>query len=342
MISNPLTALRVLLLLTGSLLACSVPTSFAQTGAQPAAATSSAASVFPSKPIRIIVGFTAGGPTDRVAREVAAKLQEAWGQPVSIDNKPGAGSRIAFEALSRSEPDGHTLLVSGIQTATNQVLYKKLGYDVLRDFAPVTQLTSTVLVLVVNPALPPRDLSAFVAWAKAREQPLSYATSGVASAPHFAGALFEQTAHVTTTHIPFSGAAQAQTAVVGGQVDSAFVSPLSAMTLIQDGKLRALAVTGDRRFAVIPNVPTMAEAGMPAFEVSSWQGMVAPGGTPAPVLQKLHQEIARILALPDVRARLHAVAAEPVGSSPAEFRRYIESEIRKWQRVANRANISVD
>ena len=342
MISNPLTALRVLLLLTGSLLACSVPTSFAQTGAQFAAATSSAASVFPSKPIRIIVGFTAGGPTDRVAREVAAKLQEAWGQPVSIDNKPGAGSRIAFEALSRSEPDGHTLLVSGIQTATNQVLYKKLGYDVLRDFAPVTQLTSTVLVLVVNPALPPRDLSTLVAWAKSRAQPLSYATSGVASAPHFAGALFEQTAHVATTHIPFSGAAQAQTAVVGGQVESAFVSPLSAMTLIQDGKLRALAVTGDRRFAVIPNVPTMAEAGMPAFEVSSWQGMIAPGGTPAPVLQKLHQEIARILALPDVRARLQAVAAEPVGSSPAEFRRYIESEIRKWQRVANRANISVD
>ena len=342
MISNPLTALRVLLLLTGSLLACSVPTSFAQTGAQPAAATSSAASVFPSKPIRIIVGFTAGGPTDRVAREVAAKLQEAWGQPVSIDNKPGAGSRIAFEALSRSEPDGHTLLVSGIQTATNQVLYKKLGYDVLRDFAPVTQLTSTVLVLVVNPALPPRDLSTLVAWAKSRAQPLSYATSGVASAPHFAGALFEQTAHVATTHIPFSGAAQAQTAVVGGQVESAFVSPLSAMTLIQDGKLRALAVTGDRRFAVIPNVPTMAEAGMPAFEVSSWQGMVAPGGTPAPVLQKLHQEIARVLALPDVRARLHAVAAEPVGSSPAEFRRYIESEIRKWQRVADRAQISVD
>ena len=342
MISNPLTALRVLLLLTGSLLACSVPTSFAQTGAQFAAATSSAASVFPSKPIRIIVGFTAGGPTDRVAREVAAKLQEAWGQPVSIDNKPGAGSRIAFEALSRSEPDGHTLLVSGIQTATNQVLYKKLGYDVLRDFAPVTQLTSTVLVLVVNPALPPRDLSTLVAWAKSRAQPLSYATSGVASAPHFAGALFEQTAHVATTHIPFSGAAQAQTAVVGGQVESAFVSPLSAMTLIQDGKLRALAVTGDRRFAVIPNVPTMAEAGMPAFEISSWQGMIAPGGTPAPVLQKLHQEIARILALPDVRARLQAVAAEPVGSSPAEFRRYIESEIRKWQRVANRANISVD
>lgn len=342
MISNPLIALRVLLLLTGSLLACSLPTSFAQTGAQPAAATSSAASVFPSKPIRIIVGFTAGGPTDRVAREVAAKLQEAWGQPVSVENKPGAGSRIAFELLSRSEPDGHTLLVSGIQTATNQVLYKKLGYDVLRDFAPVTQLTSTVLVLVVNPALPPRDLSTLVAWAKSRAQPLSYATSGVASAPHFAGALFEQTAHVATTHIPFSGAAQAQTAVVGGQVESAFVSPLSAMTLIQDGKLHALAVTGDRRFAVIPNVPTMAEAGMPAFEVSSWQGMIAPGGTPAPVLQKLHQEIARILALPDVRARLHAVAAEPVGSSPAEFRRYIESEIRKWQRVANRANISVD
>ncbi len=322
------------------MLALSSPASLAQTGGQ--SATASAASTFPSKPIRIIVGFTPGGPTDRVAREVAVKLQEAWGQSVTVENKPGAGSRIAFELLSRSEPDGHTLLVSGIQTATNQVLYKKLGYDVLRDFEPVTQLTASVLILVVNPSLPPRNLSALVTWAKSRAQPLSYATSGVASAPHFAGALFEQTAQIATTHIPFSGASPAQTAVVAGQVESAFVSPMSALTLIQDGKLRALAVTGNRRFGMMPDVPTMAEAGMPAFEVSSWQGMVAPGGTPAPVLQKLHQEIARILALPDVRARLQAVAAEPVGSSPADFRRYIESEIRKWQRVADRAQISVD
>ncbi len=322
------------------MLALSSPASLAQPSGQ--AASASAASTFPSKPIRIIVGFTPGGPTDRVAREVAVKLQEAWGQSVTVENKPGAGSRIAFELLSRSDPDGHTLLVSGIQTATNQVLYKKLGYDVLRDFEPVTQLTASVLILVVNPSLPARNLSTLVTWAKLRAQPLSYATSGVASAPHFAGALFEQTAQITTTHIPFSGAAPAQTAVVAGQVESAFVSPMSALTLIQDGKLRALAVTGNRRFGMMPDVPTMAEAGTPAFEVSSWQGMVAPGGTPAPVLQKLHQEIARILALPDVRARLQAVAAEPVGSSPAEFRRYIESEIRKWQRVADRAQISVD
>ena len=340
MISNLFVSLRAITLFVGSILALSSPASLAQTGGH--AASASAASTFPSKPIRIIVGFTPGGPTDRVAREVAVKLQESWGQPVTVENKPGAGSRIAFELLSRRDPDGHTLLVSGIQTATNQVLYKKLGYDVLRDFEPVTQLTSSVLILVVNPSLPPRNLNALVTWAKSRAQPLSYATSGVASAPHFAGALFEQTAQIATTHIPFSGAAPAQTAVVAGQVESAFVSPMSALTLIQDGKLRALAVTGNRRFGMIPDVPTMAEAGMPAFEVSSWQGMVAPGGTPAPVLQKLHREIARILALPDVRARLQAVAAEPVGSSPAEFRRYIESEIRKWQRVADRAQISVD
>ena len=311
------------------------------TAAGPAQAQDAAAG-YPSRPIRIVVGFAPGGPTDQVAREIGHRLQQAWGQPVIVENKPGASSRIAFEHVARAEPDGYTLLLGAVQTATNMAVFRRLGYDTLRDFAPVTQLTSAVLALTVSPSLTARSVADLVALAKARPGELSYATFGVASSAHFASALFEQRAGIRLTHVPYNGAAPAQTAIAGGQVDMGFMSALSAMPLMQSGKLRALAVTSERRLAQLPDVPTMAEAGFPSFEVSSWQGLLAPAGTPPAIVSKLQLEIARILALPEVRERFAAVAAEPVASTPAQFRAHIESEIARWSAVARRADLSLD
>jgi tripartite-type tricarboxylate transporter receptor subunit TctC len=301
-----------------------------------------AAAAYPSKPIRIVVGFAPGGPTDLLAREMARKLQEAWGQPVVVDNRPGASSRLAFEQVARAEPDGYTLLVGSVQTATNMSVYRHLGYDTLRDFAPVTQLTATVLVLATSPALDVRSVQDLVALAKSRPGTLTYASFGVASSAHFAVAMLEQRAGIRMTHVPYNGAAPAQLAIAGGQVDAGFMSALSAMPMLRSGKLKALAVTAERRLPQLPDVPTMAEAGFAGFDVSSWQGLLAPARTPPVIVDKLHRELVRILALPDVRERLLALAAEPVGSSPAEFRVYIRSEIDRWAIVAHAAGIALD
>ena len=307
-----------------------------------AATAQDAAANYPSRPIRIVVGFSPGGPTDQVAREIGHRLHEAWGQPVIVENKPGAGSRIAFEQVARAEPDGYTLLLGAVQTATNMAVYRNLNYDTLRDFAPVTQLTSAVLALTVSPALKAGSVADLVALARARPGELTYATFGVASSAHFAAALFEQRAGIRLTHVPYNGAAPAQTAIAGGQVDMGFMSALSAMPLMQSGRLRALAVTSEKRLAQLPDVPTMVEAGFPAFEVSSWQGLLAPAATPPAIVAKLQREIARILALPAVRERFAAVAAEPVGSTPEQFRAYIEAEIARWAAVARRAELVLD
>jgi len=300
------------------------------------------ADAYPARPIRIVVGFAPGGPTDQIAREIGHHLQQTWGQPVLVDNRPGAGSRIAFEHVARAEPDGYTLLLGAVQTATNMAVYRRLNYDTLRDFAPVTQLTSTVLALTVSPSLKVDSIADLVALARSRPGELTYATFGVASSAHFAGALLEQSAGIRLTHVPYNGAAPAQTAIAGGQVDLGFMSALSAMPLMQSGRLRAIAVTANKRLAQLPDVPTMAEAGLPAFEVSSWQGLLAPAGTPPAIVLKLHQEIARILALPEVREHFAAVAAEPVASTPAQFRAHIVSEIARWTEVAKRAGLVLE
>lgn len=308
----------------------------------PLAAGQDVASAYPSRPIRIIVGFTPGGPTDRVAREIAQRLNDAWGQAVIVENKPGASSRLAFEHVARAEADGYTLLLGALQTATNMAVHRRLSYDTLRDFAPITQLTSTVLALTVAPSLDLRSVGELVSRAKSGPGTLSYATFGVASSAHFAGTLLEQRAGIQMTHVPYNGAAPAQQAIVSGQVDMGFMSALSAMPLMQSGKLKALAVASDKRLPQLPDVPTMAEAGFPGFEVSSWQGLLAPAGTPPAIVTKLQRELARILSLPEVRERLVAVAAEPVGSSPAEFRAYIQAEINKWAAVAKNADMMID
>lgn len=299
-------------------------------------------STFPNRSVRIVVGFAPGGPTDRVTRELAAKLQEAWPHPVIVDNKPGAGGRIAFEIVSKAAPDGHTLVVSGVQAATLMVAYKNPGFDTLRDFEPLSQLTSSLLVLAVNPATGVRSVTELIERAKVSGKSLTFSTSGVASSPHFAAELLSQVADISVTHVPYSGAAGAQNALVSGHVDFAFVSPLSSLALLRDGKLRALAVTGTSRARVLPDVPTMIELGHADFEVNSWQAILAPAGTPSATLAKLHRGIATAFSHEDVRARLRSVEADPVATSPQQFRAYLSREIEKWGRVARRAKILVE
>jgi tripartite-type tricarboxylate transporter receptor subunit TctC len=301
-----------------------------------------AAATYPARPIRILVGFAPGGATDIVARSIAQKLQDAWGQPVTIENKPGAGSNLAAEAVMRAEPDGYTLLLGTIANATNMSLYKNLKYDFVRDFIPITQIMAAPSVLVVSPALPVDDLKGLIALARAKPGTLTYASSGAGGSPHLAGEMLEQRAGIQMVHVPYKGAAPALADVIGGQVNLGFKTALSAIPSMQAGKLKPIAVAANRRLPQIPTVPTMAEAGIADFEVSSWNGLLAPARTPPAIVAKLHREVVRILALPDVRERFAAQAAEPVGSSPEEFRAYIRSEIDRWAVVSKKANVVLE
>jgi len=301
-----------------------------------------AAASYPARPIRIVVGFAPGGATDIVARTIAQKLQDAWGQPVTIENKPGAGSNLGAETVMRADADGYTLLLGTIANATNVSLYKNLKYDFVRDFAPITQIMAAPSVLVVSPSLPVDDLKGLIALAKAKPGTLTYASSGAGGSPHLAGEMLEQRAGIQMVHVPYKGAAPALADVISGQVNLGFKTALSAIPSMQAGKLKPIAVAANRRLAQIPSVPTMAEAGIPDFEVSSWNGLLAPARTPPAIVAKLHREVVRILALPDVRERFAAQAAEPVGSSPEEFRTYIRSEIDRWAVVSKKANVVLD
>lgn len=297
---------------------------------------------YPSKTIRIIVGFAAGGPNDRVAREVAAKLQEAWAVPVIVENRPGVGGRIAFETVAKAPPDGYTLVVSGAQASTMMAVHRKWSINMLRDFEPVTQLSSSLLVLAVNPATGVDSLTSLVEFARKKNAPLTYSTAGVASAQHFAGELFGDALQIPLTHVPFSGAAPAQMALAGGQVDFSFVAPMSATPLFRDGRLRALAVTSATRARTLSTVPTLAELGLSGFVVNSWQAMLAPAGTPQAIVDKLHRTIAAAFSQEEMRARLRAIDAEPLATSPAEFRVFLRQEIERWSNVAEKSKIAID
>jgi len=297
---------------------------------------------YPAKPVRLIVGYTPGGATDIVARLLAAKLQEALGQTVIVENKPGAGSNIASEFVAKSAPDGYTLLVGSIANATNMVVYKNLGYDTLRDFAPVTQLMSAPSVLAVHPSFPAKNLQELIAAAKRDPGKYAFASSGSGGSPHLAGEMLKLRAGIDLIHVPYKGAAPALSDLLGGQVQIAFQTALSAVPHLQSGQLRAVAVAANKRLAQLPGVPTMAEAGMPDFEVSSWNGLFAPAKTPPEIIARLHGAAVKALAAPDVREKLTAQGAEAVGSTPDEFRAYIGTEIDKWGKVVRASGARVD
>jgi tripartite-type tricarboxylate transporter receptor subunit TctC len=301
------------------------------------------AQAYPDRPIRFIVPFVPGGATDIMARTIAAKVNEAWGQPVIVDNRAGGGGSIAAVLAAKSPPDGHTWFIGTISTlATNVAAYPKLPYDPLRDFDPVTVTAVTPFFIVVHPAVPAATLPELVALAKARPGKLNYGSSGTGGGAHLTGEFFKLLAGVDIVHVPYKGAAQITTDLIGGQIQLAFSQPPSAVPHVRAGKLRALATTADKRVAALPDVPVMAEAGLPAFDANSWQGIVLPRGTAPARTQKILAEVRRILASAEMRERLLAEGSEPGGMAPDEFRRHIEREIAKWTKVVKATGLKIE
>jgi tripartite-type tricarboxylate transporter receptor subunit TctC len=301
------------------------------------------AQAWPAKPIKWVVPFAPGGTTDILARTVGEKLAQALGQPVIVDNKPGAGGGVGAEFTARSAPDGYTIMGGTISThAINASLYSKLPYDPVKDFVPVTLIARVPNMLVVNPAVPAGNVKELIALLKANPAKYTFASSGNGTSQHLSGELFKTMAGVEMQHIPYKGSPPALQDVVGGQVTMTFDNITTAWPLAKAGKLRALAVTTAKRSSVAPEVPTLSEAGLPGFEVGSWQGVFAPAGTPPEIVRRLNAEIVRILNLPDVKEKLTALGAEIVADSPEEFSALVKAEVGKWADVVRKSGARVD
>jgi tripartite-type tricarboxylate transporter receptor subunit TctC len=297
---------------------------------------------YPGKPIRIVVPFPPGGGTDIVARILTQKLSESFGANFVIDNRAGAGGSIGTEMVAKAPPDGYTLGIVSGSHAINPSLYSKLPFDAVRDFAPVTMLVSGPGLLVVHPSLPVKTVKELIALAKGKPGQLNYASAGNGTPPHLAGELFKSMAGVDLVHVPYKGNTPAFVDLISGQVSLSFPTIPSALPHVQAGRLRALAVTSRKRSAVMPQLPTIAESGLPGYDTSSWFGMLAPAGTPREIVRKLQQESAKVLQLRDVREKLLSQGLEPVGSTPEEFAATIESEIAKWAKVVKASGARVE
>jgi tripartite-type tricarboxylate transporter receptor subunit TctC len=301
------------------------------------------AQTYPSKPIRFVVPYPAGGPLDTVARLLGQKVSESTKQPVIVDNKPGAGGNIGADAVAKAPPDGYTILMGAVAThAINPTLYAAMPYDASRDFIPVTQVASTPNVLVVNPSVPAANVREFIAYAKANPGKLNFGSGSTGSAGHLAGELFKTMAGVDMTHVPYKGAAPAMNDLIGGQIQLMFDNLASSLAQVRAGRVKALAVTTARRSALAPELPTIAESGLPGFDINTWFGIFVPAGTPREVVERLHAEFARALAAPDVRERMIALGAEPAGNKPEEFAAYIRAEADKYARVIRASGAKAD
>ncbi|WP_019450232.1 tripartite tricarboxylate transporter substrate binding protein [Cupriavidus sp. BIS7] len=299
-------------------------------------------SSYPNKPVRILVGYPAGGPTDLTARLIAAKLQASMGQSFIVDNKPGAGSNVASEMLAQSPADGYTLMIAASQLTWNSVLYKNIRYDALKSFEPISRLMSAPAVLAINPKVQVKTVSELVAKAKKEPGKYTFASSGPGSVPHIAGELFKSKASIDLLHVPYKGSGPAVTAVLGGETDMYFMTVLSAMPYFKSGKLLPLGVTSNRRIPQLPNVPTMAEAGVQGVELDSWNGLFAPAGTPKEIVEKLGREVRKILEQPDVRKSFEEQGATVVGSTPEEFSAYLKKEVTQGTAFARSIKLSLD
>ena len=297
---------------------------------------------YPSRPVTIVVGFPPGGPTDIITRVVAAELSKTWGQPVIVENKPGASSNIATEQVVRAVPDGYTLLVETIANATNMSVYKNLHYDTRRDLAPIVQFMASPSVLVVNAKIPAKNLKELLALAAAQPGKLDYASTGVGGSPHLAGEMLKYRAGIDIVHIPYKGATPALNDLLGGNVAMGFMTSLGLNQHLQSGKLRAIAIASPQRLPELPEVPTMAEAGLPNFNVLSWNGLAAPAKTPKPIIDKVNADVNRILATPEVKKQLEALGSFPAGGTPDEFAKYVDSEINTWGAVVKSAKVTLD
>lgn len=300
---------------------------------------------YPSRPIKLIVGYPAGGASDVTARAVANKMVDFLGQPVVVENKPGAAGNIGSEFVARSKPDGYTLIFGTISSSINGSLYKKLNYDPVKDFVAISQVTSTPFLLVANPNSPYQTVADVIAAAKKAPTPAQlpdYATAGNGSGSHLFTELFTSMAGIRLNHIPYRGAAPAMADVMGGQVPLAFDNILTTMAQVQVGKLRALAVSTKTRSSVMPNIPTLAEAGVPGYDATAWFGVLAPAGTPSAIVEQLATAIQKAVKTPEVTEAMLKGGAEPVGSTPAQFDAFYKAEVEKWAKVVKSANVQVE
>jgi tripartite-type tricarboxylate transporter receptor subunit TctC len=306
-------------------------------------ATAAWAQPYPTRPIRVVVPFPAGGTTDVLARAAAQKLSETFGQPTVVDNRPGAGGNIGAELVAKSPPDGYTLLMGTVGThAINPSLYPRMPYDHVKDFAPIILVAGVPNVLVINPTLPVNSVQELIAYAKANPNKLNFASSGNGTSIHLSGELFKTMTGVQMAHVPYKGSAPALQDLMGGSVQLMFDNLPSSLALIKSGKLKALAVTSMTRAAALPDVPTLAESGLPGFEASSWFGLLAPAGTPQAVVLKLNGEVAKWLATPEAREKLLAQGAIAAGGTPEDFARHIAAETAKWQKVVKESGAKID
>ncbi|HZQ63506.1 MAG TPA: tripartite tricarboxylate transporter substrate binding protein [Casimicrobiaceae bacterium] len=302
-----------------------------------------AAQNYPAKTIRLVVPFPPGGPLDVTGRLIAQKLTEAWGQSVVVDNRPGAGGNIGADLVAKSAPDGYTVVMGALSThAVNPHLFSSMPYDAIKDFAPITLLAITPNVLVVNPSLPVSSVKDLIAYAKANPGKLSFGSGSNGSAGHLAGELLKVDAGIDMVHVPFKGAAPATQALLAGDTQLMFDNLANVMPQVKAGKVKALAVTTAQRSRLAPDLPTMAEAGVPGFDISTWYGLLAPAGTPAPIIAKWNAEVTRILNSPDVREKLLAQGAEPAPDTPEQFAAFIARENAKYQRIVKASGAKVD
>ena len=307
------------------------------------AALSAFAQPYPSKPVRLIVPFPPGGAVDYYARAVQGRLAETLGQPILIENRAGAGGMVGADLVAKSSPDGHLLLVGNIAAlATNVGVYPKMPYDPVKDFAPVIRTVAVNYVMAVHPSVPSRSVAEFIAYAKANPGKLSYGSAGSGSAPHLATELFKQRTGIDVLHVPFKGGGPMVTDLLGGQIHMVIADQANLMPHVKAGRLRALGVGTTARSASYPELPTIAEAGLPGFEARAWQGVVGPAGLPGETVNLLNAAFAKVMAMPDVHQRLLDGGLDPIPSTPREFAAFIRAEIAKWSKVAKDVGARVE
>ena len=306
----------------------------------PGALWAASPAAYPSKPVRFVVPFSPGGSTDTLARAIGVKLTDYLGEQVVVDNRPGANGDIGMLLVARATPDGYTIVLGYIANlGIGPSLYAKMPYDPVKDFAPVTQVAEASNILVTHPSLPAADFKAFIAYTKANPGKVNFASAGVASVGHLTGELLNQLAGMDMVHVPYKGSGQAISDLVGGHVKVMISGMASTLPHVRSGKLRALATTGAKRTPATQDVPTIAESGFPKFEATSWFGVLAPAGTPRPVINRLNADVVKTLAQPDVRKRLEGIGFDIVGGTPEAFAAYIKTEIRKWEKVVKASGV---
>lgn len=296
---------------------------------------------YPTKPIRVIIGFPPAGAADIFARLVGQKLAETWGQPVVIDNRPGAGSTIGSEIAANATPDGHTLMAVSASYATSAGLYKKLNYHPINSFAPITMIVSNANLLLAHPSVPAKSAQELVAMAKANPGKLTMGSAGTGSITHLAGELFANMAAIKVTHVPYKGGGPNLTGLLVGEIQITVASVPASLGHVKAGRVKALGLTSVKRSAVLPEVPTIAESGVPGYEAKNWYGILAPAGVPKPIVAKLNGQINEILRAPDLVEAIAKQGAEVEGGTPEEFRKYLQSEIAKWSKVIKDAGVEV-